>query len=139
LKSRRYSTGTGRPHRSAAFSPAQDPIDGAARRHDNRSVSPPERHVRVVPNESSIVGRLERIASADEGGAVWTISVERTRGVGQQPDFARGETGKSIDVYVSAGLETSLQEGDRLEAQVTFRGDERGGRYVLVGTGARKR
>ena len=46
--------------------------------------------------------------------------------------------GKTIQVYVHPRLQSALAEKDILEARVAFRGDERGGRFVLTEDQVRK-
>jgi hypothetical protein len=89
--------------------------------------------VPVVPNASQIRGRLLQIQPEQgSGGAVWTIAVDEADDVEGMPNFARAHVGQPIEVYVHPELHPALAERDPLEARVAFRGDEQGGRFVIV-------
>ena len=89
--------------------------------------------VPVVPNASQIRGQLRQIRPEPEGcGAVWTIRVDEARDVDGMPNFARAYVGQPIEVYVHPELRPALAEQDSLEVRVAYRGDERGGRFVIL-------
>lgn len=89
--------------------------------------------VPVVPNASQIRGQLRQIRPEPDGrGAVWTIRVDAAHDVEGMPNFARAYVGQPIEVYVHPELRPMLTEQNSLEARVAFRGDERGGRFVLL-------
>ena len=93
----------------------------------------------VVPNAGKVIGRLLRITPEPTGhGSVWEIAVEDSRDVDDLPNFTKSHVGGAISVYVHPQLKHDLSETDRLEARVAFRGDERGGRFVLVDDDLRK-
>ena len=99
----------------------------------------PRRTVPVVPNAAVVRGRLTRIRSeTDTAGTTWDVVVEAADDADNLPNFARAYVGKAIEVVVRPDTSPDLAEGDALEARVAFRGDERGGRFILIQDDARK-
>jgi hypothetical protein len=94
--------------------------------------------VPVIPNASRVHGRLQRV-EAEPGGAIWHLHVAGAADVPDHPNFVRDRVGQTISLYVPEGMAPPVAAGDAVEAEVAFRGDERGGRFVAVGDGARKR
>lgn len=93
----------------------------------------------MVPNASRVRGRLIGIEPEPDGnGANWEIALDEAQDVDGLPNFARAYTGQVIQVYVHPELQTDVSEKDRLEARVSYRGDERGGRFALVEDDVRK-
>ncbi len=89
--------------------------------------------VPVVPNASLVRGRVERIAPEPGGrGSVWDIAVEKSDDVDGMPNFTRAHVGQTIQVYVHPQLSHTVAQEDSIAARVAYRGDERGGRFVLV-------
>ena len=87
----------------------------------------------VKPNASKVRGKLVGIKPEPDGyGANWEIAVDEANDVDDLPNFARSHIGKVIDVYVHPELKSDLIEKDNLEVRVTYRGDERGGRFALI-------
>ena len=95
--------------------------------------------VPVVPNASRVRGKLVRITPEPGGrGSVWEIAVHEAGDIEGMPNFARDQVGQTIQVYVHPQLQHDLAQADQCEARVAFRGDERGGRFVLVEDDVRK-
>ena len=95
--------------------------------------------VAVVPNASRVRGRLLRVSTeSGSHGSVWDIAVEAAHDIEGLPNFVKDHVGKTIQVYVQPHVQSKLAEKDTLEARVAFRGDERGGRFVLSADKARK-
>ena len=93
----------------------------------------------VVPNASRVRGRLVQVQPEPDGyGSVWEVAVDESLDIDGLPNFTRAHVGKTIPVYVHPELEHELTEKDKMEARVTFRGDERGGRFVLTEDDVRK-
>ncbi len=89
--------------------------------------------VGVVPNVSQVCGTLVRVAPERDGnGSLWKIAVDETRDVDGMPNFAQAYVGDTIQVYVHPHLRADVTEKGRVQARVAFRGDERGGHFVLV-------
>jgi len=87
----------------------------------------------VVPNASRVEGKLLAIEPEPDGvGSIWKIAVERAYDVEGLPNFAQSYAGSTIEVYVRPRLKSGLRAGERLRARVTYRGDERGGRFALA-------
>jgi hypothetical protein len=85
------------------------------------------------PNQSKVRGRLLGIKPEPDGyGSDWQIAVDDAQDVDGLPNFARSHVGQTISVYVHPELEHDLKENDEVEARVSYRGDERGGRFALV-------
>ena len=100
---------------------------------------PESSRVPVVPNESTVRGRIVRVSPGPGGqGSVWKVAVKEAKSVGGLPNFARDRVGETINVHTNPQADLNLTEADEVEARVAFRGDERGGRFVLVGDDARK-
>lgn len=95
--------------------------------------------VRVVPNASVVRGKLLRIRPEASGrGSVWEIIVDEAQSVEGLPNFVQSHIAQTIEVYVHPELRHDLAEMDAIEARVAYRGDERGGRFVLIEDDARK-
>jgi hypothetical protein len=93
----------------------------------------PRANAYVKPNASKVRGKLISIKPEPDGfGSNWEIAVDEAKDVDSLPNFARSHVGQIISVYVHPGLEYDLSEKDNLEAKVTYRGDERGGRFALI-------
>ena len=95
------------------------------------------RPVPVVPNASRIRGRIVR-QTAGEEGALWEISLDTAEDVEGMPNFAHSYVGQTIQVHLHPTLKTSVKQGDSVEARVAYRGDERGGRFAIVGDDVKK-
>lgn len=93
----------------------------------------------VTPNASKVRGKLISIKPEPDGyGSNWEIEVDHADNVGNLPNFARSHVGQIISVYVHPELKHDLMEKDKLEARVTYRGDERSGRFALIEDDVRK-
>ncbi len=89
--------------------------------------------VPVVPNASQVRGTLAHVTPEGDGcGSVWEIAVDETRDVDGMPNFAQPYVGATIQTYIHPRLQTDVQEKDKVQARVAFRGDARGGRFVLI-------
>jgi hypothetical protein len=93
--------------------------------------------VSVQPNEARIRGKIVGV-KPDGAGSSWEVALEEVRDVEGMPNFAQSEVGKKIKVYAHPEIETDLTPGDAFEAKIAFRGDERGGRFVLAHDDFRK-
>jgi len=92
--------------------------------------------VSAVPNAARVQGRVQRVQAEPEGGAVWQLAVAGADDVSGYPNFVRDQVGQTIAVFVPSGTAPAVKAGDSVEAEVTFRGDEHGGRFAVVGSGA---
>jgi hypothetical protein len=97
----------------------------------------PTARVPTAPNESWVHGRVLEIhpdpTSFRGEGADWKLEVAAVEDVPGARNFARGRAGSAIDLFVPSlppGLNVAV--GDVIRARVSFQGDERGGRFVLV-------
>ncbi len=101
--------------------------------------SPEPSAVPVIPNCSRVRGRLVQIRSEPGGdGSEWEILVQEAGDIENLPNFVKAHVGERIRVYVHQQLKHNFTEKELLEARVAFRGDERGGRFVLIGDDARR-
>lgn len=89
--------------------------------------------VPVAPNASQVRGIVARVTPEGDGcGSLWEIAVDETRDVDGMPNFAQPYVGTTIQTYIHPRLQTDVREKDRVQARVAFRGDARGGRFVLI-------
>jgi hypothetical protein len=87
----------------------------------------------VVPNAGYVQGKLVAVEPDPAGtGSVWQIAVHEARDVPGLPNFAASSIGKTIAVYIHPELKADVDVGATLQARVTYRGDERGGRFALI-------
>jgi len=97
------------------------------------------RSVPVVPNVAVVRGNfIGTEPSLDGDGSTWKIAVEESRDVEGMPNFVHPQVGKTIQVFVGSKHPLDFGVNDALEARVAYRGDERGGRFVLMGSDIRK-
>jgi hypothetical protein len=75
---------------------------------------------------------------AESPGAVWDVAVSAAHDVAGSPNFAAGHVGDTIQLYVHPELAGAVSEGDLMSATVSYRGDERGGRFAVVEDGVRR-
>jgi hypothetical protein len=95
--------------------------------------------VPAKPNEARVRGKLLRAAPAGDGrGSLWDLALDEAHDIEGLPNFARSYVGRTISVYAQRDLPAGAAASDRLEAHVAWRGDERGGRFVLVDDDVRK-
>ncbi len=95
--------------------------------------------VSVRPNSCRIRGRVLRIRPESDGpGAVWTVALNEAQDVPGSPNFATKHLGDAISLYVHPELAGSAAEGDLVSATISYRGDERGGRFAVVEDGVRR-
>ena len=95
--------------------------------------------VPAAPNECVVRGRISRVGPSPEGeGRIWELKVEEAEDVGGMRNFARTRVGEEISVLVPPGEAKGLKKGDRVEARLSYEGDERGGTFFLKEKGARK-
>ncbi len=91
--------------------------------------------VPAAPNEGLLRGRLVQVEPAPEG-SVWTVAVEESDSLPGLPNLAQRYAGRSLRLLVPAGV-SAPGLGERIEARVTFQGDERGAAFYLVGSEVR--
>ncbi|HEY7116676.1 MAG TPA: hypothetical protein VH475_08825 [Tepidisphaeraceae bacterium] len=93
----------------------------------------------VVPNSSRVRGTIASVAPDPSGtGRILNLTVDAADDDGASPNFARSYVGQTIHVYVPPSASLDLATRDRVEARVTYRGDEHGGSFALMGGDARK-
>jgi hypothetical protein len=93
--------------------------------------------VPTAPNENWVRGRVLDIrpdpTSFRGEGADWKLQIDAVEDVPGARNFARRRAGSVVDLFVPSlppGLAVAV--GDVIRARVSFQGDERGGRFVLV-------
>src|SRR3954470_13138604 len=88
--------------------------------------------VPAAPNESVVRGTINSVGPALEGeGHVWKLKVEETEDVEGMRNFARTRVGETVSVLVPPGEAKSIKKGDRVEARLSYEGDEHGGTFIL--------
>jgi hypothetical protein len=95
--------------------------------------------VPAAPNECLVRGHVKSVAPSPEGdGRLWELKVEEAEDVGGMRNFALSRVGEEISVSVPPGEAKGVKKGDRVEARLSYEGDERGGIFFLKEKGARK-
>lgn len=95
--------------------------------------------VPAAPNECVVRGPVKSVGPAPEGeGRVLVLKVEEADDVGGMRNFARARVGEEISVLAPPGGAKGVKKGDRVEARVSYEGDERGGAFFLKDGRARK-
>jgi hypothetical protein len=93
----------------------------------------------VMPNAGRIYGEILRILpEADGFGAICEVAVQEVQDVPGFTNFARSYCGRTIAVFLHPGLQQRAAVHDRIVAKVAFRGDEHGGRFVVLDDDFRK-
>lgn len=93
--------------------------------------------VPAAPNECVVRGHVKSVGPSPEGeGRLWGLEVEEADDVSGMRNFAR--VGEEISVFVPPGEAKGIKKGDRVEAHVSYEGDERGGTFFLKEGRARK-
>src|SRR5436309_2217806 len=88
------------------------------------------RVVSAIPNAGLVRGRFIG-AQPEEWGSTWEIAVEESTDVEGMPNFVKPHIGQTIRVFVGDKAPTDVEVNDALQARVEYRGDERGGRFVV--------
>lgn len=87
----------------------------------------------VMPNAGRIRGEIVRILpEADGFGSTWKVSVQDVQDVAGFANFARNYLGRTLELFVHPGLENQAAVHDNIAAKIAFRGDEHGGRFVVL-------
>lgn len=95
--------------------------------------------VPAAPNECVVRGPVKSVGPSPGGeGHLWELKVEEADDVGGMRNFARARVGEEISVLVPPGEAKGIKKGDRVEARLSYEGDERGGTFLLKEGGARK-
>ncbi len=86
----------------------------------------------AVENRSQITARLISQAPAEDLPDMLKLHIQvlSTREVAGMPSFTNQLSGQEIDLYAPSAGFPAIQPGENLEAEVTYRGDENGGRYI---------
>jgi len=87
--------------------------------------------VSAKPNATRVRGRIISVDSLPEKrGYVWKVAIDEASTIGDQPGFALQRVGQEIDIYAPPTA-PALGDDDKIEATVTYVGDERGGDFLL--------
>ena len=98
--------------------------------------------VPAAPNESLIVGEVleKNLIDASVLGIeprqpllYWKLRIITVENVQGRENFLRGQEGKTIEVY-SKELDSPVVPSQSIETRITFRGDEKMGRYWMIGS-----
>jgi hypothetical protein len=86
-----------------------------------------------MPNAGRIRGEIVLVEpEADGFGSTWEVAVRSVQDVPGFANFARSYLGGTLRLYVHPGLQDRAAVHDHIAAKVAFRGDERGGRFVVL-------
>jgi hypothetical protein len=92
-----------------------------------------------MPNAGRIRGQVVGIQpEADGFGSTWEVSVQDVQDVPGFANFARNYLGRTLELFVHPGLKDRAAVHDNIAAKIAFRGDERGGRFVVLDDDLRK-
>lgn len=91
--------------------------------------------VPVRPNAALIEGNLLGISSERDGfGENWRTKIRSVREVDGFPNFAKGlDTKPSTELYVHPKLKRDIPIGGEFTTQISFMGDDAGGRFFVTG------
>ena len=98
--------------------------------------------VPAAPNESVVVGEVleKNLIDTSVLGIeprqpllYWKLRIITVENVQGRENFLRGQEGKTIEVY-SKELNTPVIPTQSIETRITFRGDEKMGRYWMIGS-----
>ena len=78
------------------------------------------------------------LAASDLRRSLRVKQVEESFDVRGLPNFATSFVGQAISIYAQRALPRGVSQSDRVEARVAWRGDIRGGRFVLLDDNVRK-
>ena len=88
--------------------------------------------VPAAPNECKVRGKVVSVEPGPEGvGSAWQIELHEAEDVGDMPNFARTRIGDTITVLVHPKIKERPAEGQAIQAQITYQGDEQGGAFFL--------
>jgi hypothetical protein len=88
--------------------------------------------VPAAPNETKVRGKVVSVEPGPEGvGSAWQVELHEADDVGDMPNMARARVGDTITVLVHPKVKESPAEGEAIQAQITYQGDERGGAFFL--------
>jgi hypothetical protein len=94
------------------------------------SMDPPR--VQAAPNASRIRGTVTGVRPHPAGaGTVWEVAVDKVDSVAGLANLAGRHEGGIIEIQVHPEAPVDVQPRDKIEAQVTYVGDERGGAFFL--------
>ena len=87
----------------------------------------------VMPNAGRIRGQVVSVRpEADGRGTTWEVAIRDVQDVPGMANFARSYQGGTVALFVHPGLTGRAGVHDTITAKVAFRGDEHGGRFVVV-------
>jgi hypothetical protein len=86
----------------------------------------------AAPNECKVRGKVVSVEPGPEGvGSAWQVELHEADDVGDMPNMARARVGDTITVFVHPKVKESPAEGEAIQAQITYQGDEQGGAFFL--------
>lgn len=90
------------------------------------------RGVPARPNNSLVQGEVLGMIPVEtqEGWSVWQVIIHKSERVGELPNFTSDYIGETIDVYVNNDMQPVIADG-RLVGNISYIGDEKGGRFFL--------
>ena len=105
---------------------------------EQRPPGPGPRAVPVVPNSARVRARLLGVRDDPAGGSLVSLEVRSADDVPGVANFIKSRVGQVIEAKIPAGITTSGAESDEVQVEIAYRGDEGGGRFVVVGDGMEK-
>ena len=106
-------------------------------------VSGEARAVPAVPNESLVYGEILEVDVIDSTSLdirpkrkLWRLKLRliKVDGIEGKNNFLRAAEDQTVEVYTADDTKRSAAVGQKVKGRISFRGDERSGRYWIVGT-----
>ena len=87
--------------------------------------------VPVRPNAGKAIGKIQAVSVHPKRtqDAVIALHIDRVESISGKPNFLASEAGHAIQVTIRRGSQLNLPVGARVQAVISFQGDERGGGY----------
>jgi hypothetical protein len=93
---------------------------------------PQQSQVPVAPNASDVSGTVVAVEPEPGGWGTVVVAIDEASDVGAFPNFVRPHIGQTIRVAVPPRAARDVPETGPIQARIAFRGDERGGRFVVI-------
>ncbi len=95
---------------------------------------PPPAGVPVIENRSQVTAQLIMQSPVDDDPGLLRLHVlvTATQEVEGMPSFTAGQEGQEADLFIQAEQMVAIENGASFNAEVSYRGDEYGGKLVII-------